>query len=635
MKRPDFVEKVVSLLGFLLCAYLFYATIWGPYKTTIVHHAIFLGVMLIIFLWSTRPFGIGNLAFVIDTSLIVILVIGLGYVVIFWRYILAAIGGTYLSIFQLISGVAIILVVLETVRRVSIPLFLIALSAIAYTLFGNLLPGVLSHAGMGFKRFVYLTAFSHEGIFGLGLAVASTYLFMFILFSTALQETGTSEFFLKLTNSLVGGTRGAPAKCAVVASGLMGTVSGSSIANVVTTGSFTIPLMKRMGFRPHVAGAIEVLSSEGGQLMPPIMGAGAFIMAELTGIPYWSIAVAAIIPALLYYVSAYVTVDMEAAKLGMKGAKGTSTGKISRIIGEGWQHLVAILLLLYLLLITRLTVTFCGLITVLATIVLNQVRQKTRLGPLRVLAIFDKGARGAAEMTALIASIGIVQQAFTVTGLGHTISELLVMAAGESSILLLIMSMVIVLILGMGLPTPIAYLISAIFVAPALISVGFPQMAAHMFIFFFAIKSGSTPPVAIVSVVAAGIAQSNWWKTAWLSFRYSLPGFCVAYAFVFHQEYLMRGRWFDIVLNLLFGIIGTAGIAYALQRHMLTRLLLWESLVLGVASFAIVVTSILPSLVALFFVLMVFLLHWIRFQRQKESVSNHFEHVKPIGTEIH
>jgi TRAP transporter 4TM/12TM fusion protein len=470
---------------------------------------------------------------------------------------------------------------------------------------------------MGFKRFVYLTAFSQEGIFGLGLAVASTYLFMFILFSTALQQTGASDFFLKLTNSLVGRTRGAPAKCAVVASGLLGTVSGSSIANVVTTGSFTIPLMKKMGFKPHVAGAIEVLSSEGGQLMPPIMGAGAFIMAELTGIPYWSIAVAAIIPAFLYYVSAYVVVDMEAAKLGMKGTKGTPIERSWRIFGEGWHYLVGILLLLYLLLITRLTVTFCGLIAVVAIIVLNQVRRKTRLSPLRVLAIFDKGARGAAEMTALIASIGIVQQAFTITGLGHTISDILVMAAGGSSILLLIMSMSIALILGMGLPTPIAYLISAIFVAPALISVGFSQIAAHLFLFFFAIKSGSTPPVAIVSVVAAGIAQSNWGKTAWFSLLYSLPGFCVAYAFVFHPEYLMHGRWIDIVLNFIFGIIGTAGIAYALQRHMLTKLLVWESLILGVASFVMVVTSLLPTIIALVFVLMVGLLHWKRYQNQK------------------
>ena len=200
-------EKIVSLFAIFLCAYIFYATIWGPYKTTIVHRAIFLGVMLLIFFWSTKPLGRGRLSVSIDTLLVLLTVFALGYVVIFWKNILAAIGGTYLSTLQIMVGFVIMLAVLEAVRRISIPLFGIALVAIAYILFGNYLPGILSHAGMGVKRFIYLTAFSHEGVFGLGLAVSSTYLFMFILFGTALQETGASDFFLKFTNSLVGKTR--------------------------------------------------------------------------------------------------------------------------------------------------------------------------------------------------------------------------------------------------------------------------------------------------------------------------------------------------------------------------------------------------------------------------------------------
>jgi TRAP transporter 4TM/12TM fusion protein len=283
------VEKAISCLAVLLCAYMFYATLWGPYKTTIVHYAIFLGVMIIIFFWSTQPLGKGLLSFFIDTFFVLAAAFSLGYVTLFWEDILSAIGGTYLSGVQLLAGTLIILTILEAVRRVSLPLFVIALCAIAYTFFGNYVPGAFSHAGMGFKRFIYLTAFSHEGVFGLGIAVASTYIFMFMLLSTALQETGASDYFLKLTNSLVGKTRGGPAKSAVVASGLTGTVIGSSIGNVVTTGSITIPLMKKAGFMPHTAAAIEVISSEGAQLVPPIMGAGAFLMAEITGIPYWKV----------------------------------------------------------------------------------------------------------------------------------------------------------------------------------------------------------------------------------------------------------------------------------------------------------------------------------------------------------
>jgi TRAP transporter 4TM/12TM fusion protein len=580
------IEKVVSFFAVSLCAYMFYATIWGPYKTTIVHRAIFLGVMMGVFFWSIKPLGGGRLSFLFDTLLVLITVFSLGYVVIFWKNILAAIGGTYLSALQITVGFIIIVSILEAVRRVSLPLFAIALAAVGYILFGNYLPGILSHAGMGVKRFIYLTAFSHEGVFGLGLAVSSTYLFMFILFGTALQDTGAADFFLKLTNSMVGKTRGGPAKSAVIASGLTGTMIGSSIGNVVTTGSITIPMMKRSGFKPHTAGAIEVVASEGAQLVPPIMGAGAFLMAELTGIPYPTIALAAIIPALLYYISVFVVVDMEAVKLGMRGLEKVE--KIKTALFEGGQHLIPIAVLFYLLLITRITVTYAGLITVLLTIAINQIRKGHRLRLKQIPGVFDKGTRRSAELTALIAVIGIVQSAFTITGLGPRLSELLVMAAGGHTVLVLIMSMVIAIILGMGMPTPIAYLLSGLFVAPAMVEVGFSELASHLFLFFFAIKSGSTPPIAVVAVVAAGIAQANWWITAWLSFLYSLPGFFIAYAFMFYPSYLLKGTWAGIFISLLCGCIGAAGLAYGMQRHLLTKLAAWEILFLTAGSLILI-----------------------------------------------
>jgi TRAP transporter 4TM/12TM fusion protein len=568
------VEKVVSFLSILLCAYIFYATIRGPYKTTIVHHAIFLGVMLIIFFWSAKPLGKGFLSFLIDTLLVVGVVFSLGYIVLFWQNILRAIGGTYLSSVQLLAGALIILTVLEAVRRISLPLFLIALCAVGYTFFGNYIPGAFSHAGMGFKRFIYLTAFSHEGVFGLGLAVAATYIFMFMLFSTALQETGASDYFLKLTNSLVGKTRGGPAKSAVVASGLTGSVIGSSIGNVVTTGSITIPLMKKAGFMPHTAGAIEVVSSEGAQLVPPIMGAGAFLMAEMIGIPYSRIALAAIVPSLLYYVSLFIVIDLEAVKFGMHGLKQTE--KTRKIIFQGIHFLFPIALLFYFLMVMRLTPTYAGLITVIITVAINQVYKASRLSLKRLFLLFVKGTKMCAEITALVAVIGVVQQAFTITGLGHRLSEIIVTAAGGSPIALLIMAMTISIILGMGLPTPIAYLLSGIFVAPALIKVGFSELGSHFFLFFFAIKSGSTPPIAVVAVVAAGIAAANWFKTAWKSFVYSLPGFFIAFAFILDPAYLMEGTWREIFRAVAAGLIGVSGLSFAMQRHVVVRLSLPE-----------------------------------------------------------
>lgn len=619
MSRPT-LERSISALAVAICVYMFYAAFFGPYKTTIVHRAIFLAAMLIPFFWSICPLGKTRLAFLVDSLLVVASVISLGYVVFFWEAILSAIGGRFLTTSQLAVGCVIILVILEGVRRISLGLLVIVIAAICYTMFGNYLPGDFSHAGMGFKRFIYLSAFSHEGIFGLGLAVASTFLFIFVLFSTALQETGAADFFLKFTNTLVGQMRGAPAKCAVVASGLTGTVSGSSIANVVTTGSVTIPLMIKMGFKPHKAAAVEVVASEGGQLMPPVMGAGAFLMAELTGIPYWSIALAALFPALLYYLSAFVVVDTEAAKMGLKGVKRVAMRgeKVAVFLG-GWHYLVALLLLFYLLLVSRLTASVSGIITMFMLIFINQMRPGNRIGVRQILGVFDKGARGAAEITVLIASVGLIQQAFTVTGLAHTLSDLLVALAGDSAILMLIMAMIIAIILGMGMPTPIAYLLSGVFVAPAVIAVGFSPMAAHLFLFFFAIKSGSTPPVAVVAVVAAGIAKASWWKTAWVSLVYSFPGFCIAYAFMYHPEYLLEGTWLNIVIYCIFGVIGTAGVAYALQRYMFTKMNIGMSVLLGIASFVMVVTPLLPTLMALVFVLLVVFLQRRKALRESKT----------------
>jgi TRAP transporter 4TM/12TM fusion protein len=564
--KKNIGEKIISVLAVALCAYLFYATIWGPYKTTIVHRAIFLGVMLIIFFHSSKPVKAKRIALLLDCLLVLGTLFSLGYLVIFWKSIISAIGSSYLTFIQLFAGALIIVLVMEAVRRISLPLFFIALAAIGYTMFGDYLPGVISHAGMGFKRFIYLTAFSHEGVFGLGLAVASTYIFMFMLLSAALQKTGASDFFLRLTNSMVGKTRGGPAKSSVVASGLTGCIIGSSIGNVVTTGSITIPMMKKAGFKPHLAAAIEVVASEGAQLVPPILGTGAFLMAEITGIPYAKIAIAAIIPALLYYISVFIVIDIEAVKLGMKGLAHVE--KARKVIAQGAHYLLPIALLFYLLLVVRLSPTYSGLVTVLLTVGINQIRKKTRLKWAEVYAVFADGTRMCAELTALIAVIGVVQQAFTITGLGHSLSEMIVNFAGGSRVLVLFFSMVIAIILGMGLPTPIAYLLSGIFVAPALVQMGFPELGAHLFLFFFAIKSGSTPPIAVVAVVAAGIAQANWWKTAWKSFMYSLPGFFIAFGFVLYPGYLMDGTWIEILKALVSGLIAVSGISFAMQRYL-------------------------------------------------------------------
>jgi len=610
------IEKIISIISLSLCAYIFYATVFGPYKTTLVHRAIFLAVMLIIFFCSSKPLGRRRLTLGIDFLLVSFSTISLGHMVYYWEEILSAIGATYLSNLQIGLGFVIILMVLEAVRRISFSLFIIALLAIGYTLYGNYLPGILGHAGMDFNRFVYLTAYSHEGIFGLGIAVVATYLFMFLLFSTTLYETGAGDFFIKFANAFVGRTRGGPAKCAVVADAITGTMMGSSIASVVTTGTFTIPMMKKLGFKPHTAGAVEVLSSEGAQLMPPVMGVGAFLMAELTGIPYAKIAWAAVIPALLYYLSAYVVVDLESLKLGLKGMPNVE--RLRAVIGQGYQFFIPIAVLFYLLLIAGFTATYAGLLSVLLTVAVNQIRKRTRVTGKKIVSIFDKGTRVSAEMTAMIATLGIIQQAFVITGLGPRVSEILVTIAGSDPLIVLIMSMGISILLGMGMPTPMAYLLTALFVAPALVEVGFPLLASHLFLFYFAIKSGSTPPVAVVAVVAAAIAEADWWKTAWTAFWYSVPGFFIAYAFVYRPAYLLQGDPGVIIFTFICGSIGTAGIAAAIQRHLFFKMKFWEIVCLFMGSLCL--TFLYCPIVGFILVAVPAFSQWVKFRASKRGI---------------
>ena len=310
------LQWVIRGMAILFTAYMFYATVFGPYKTTIVHRALFLIVMSFVFFSVGKPLKFKNgrfphLARTIDWVFIGAIFICAGYIVFDYRSVLALFTANQLSIPQIAIAAVLVIVVLEMARRTSLTFFILALIGISYSMFGNYLSGPLNHAGLSFRRLIYLTSFTEEGIFGLGLSVASTYLFMFILFGACLQGTGAANVMMDFCNGLFGRYDGGPAKTSVVSSALMGTASGSSISNVVTTGSITIPLMKKLGFKPHVAAAIEVTASEGGQIMPPVMGAAAFIMAEMTGIPYSTIALAAVIPAFLYFLNAFLSFTLK------------------------------------------------------------------------------------------------------------------------------------------------------------------------------------------------------------------------------------------------------------------------------------------------------------------------------------
>lgn len=565
------IRGVSSLIGIALSAYMAYATLFGPYKTTIVHLALFLMAMLVVYFLRHEAAGEKRALplRVFDWVMAGLSVAALLHVVLDWERLVDLWGAPFLTRTDLVVGGIIVLVVLEAARRESFPFFLLSVIGILYILYGNVVPGVLGHPGMEVDRFIYLTAYTAEGVFGLGLTVASSYLFMFMLLSSALHKTKTGELVIDLANAFVGTRVGGPAKAAVIASAGLGTMVGSSIANVVTTGSFTIPIMKKSGLPGHKAGAIETVASEGSQILPPVMGTGAFIMAELTGIPYATIALAALIPALLYFLSLYVVVHIESVRIGLLGLPKKDIPSTREVLRDGWHLLAAPAVLFYLLLVEQLSIGYAGLVSVAVTLVVAMTRPRTRLTLRDLVAVFPEGVRIAAQITALITAVGFIQQAMVTTGLAPRLTEIILATSDGSVLFTLTLAVVVATILGMGLPTPIAYIMLALFVAPALERTGVPTLAAHIFVFYFAVKSGSTPPVAVTAMVAASIAKANWWRTGVLSFLYSIPGFIIAYMLVYSPPLLFMAGPTDVFFNFVLAAAGVIGIAAGLQGWML------------------------------------------------------------------
>jgi TRAP transporter 4TM/12TM fusion protein len=525
-----------------------------------------------------------------------------------------------LNNWEIFLGVLIVIGVLEMARRTNVAFFILGILGVAYTMFGNHLPGMLNHPGMSFKRMIFLTAFTEEGIFGLGLSVASTYLFMFILFGAALAGTRASVYLMDLCNGLVGRADGGPAKTAVIGSGLMGMVSGSSIANVVSTGSITIPLMKKLGFKPHIAAAIEVTASEGGQLMPPVMGAAAFIMAEITGISYTTIAIAAIIPALLYYFNAYFIVHFEAKKTGIKGLSKEDIPDWKKVMVESWHVLIPILVLFYLLMVEAYTAMFAGFTCIILTVVAAELRPATRIPLRKIFDIMENGVRDVAGIMAILAGLGLISQAIVITGLGARLSEILVALVGGSTIGIVIISVVITLILGCGMPTPIAYVLVAMFVGPAMINAGFLVLATHMFLFYFAIKSGSTPPVAVVAAVGAGIAGADFWKTAVKSTVFSLASSLIAFGFLYNPSLLLIGNPWLIFIDSVAACFGAYAMAATVQGWLFTRCSVMERIALFIGATCLIFPEIITDIVGA--VIVVVMMYFSYRKSKAEKLTN-------------
>lgn len=477
---------------------------------------------------------------------------------------------------DIIVGIIGVLMVFEATRRtVGWPMLTVALIFVAYAFLGPYMPGILAHCGVGFDELVSHLFFTTEGIFGVPMGVSSTFIYLFILFGAYLDATGLGKFFIDMANALAGWAIGGPAKVAVLSSGLMGTVSGSSVANVAGTGSFTIPMMKKLGYRPSFAGAVEAAASTGGQLMPPVMGAAAFLMAEFVGVPYIEVVKAAVIPALLYYTGIWLSVHYEAKKYGLKGTPRDQLPKFGPLLREKGHLAVPLIVIVYLL-VSGYTPMRAALYAIGLTIVCACMRKNTRITFAQFINGLVEGSQSVLGVLIACASAGIIIGVVTKTGVGLKLATALLDLAQGKMIPAMFFTMITSLILGMGVPTTANYVITSTIAAPALVQMKVPVLAAHMFAFYFGIVADVTPPVALAAYAGSGIAGSNPMKTGVTAAKLAIAAFVVPYIFVLAPQLLMINATVPMILMaMVTAIIGMWGLSLAMIgfcQHPLTAL---------------------------------------------------------------
>ena len=463
---------------------------------------------------------------------------------------------------DVVMGISLIILIFEGTRRsVGLPLTIVGGVFLIYAIIGPYLPGLLGHRGYSLSRIAAHMYITNEGIFGIPMSVMTTFVFAFVLFGCFLEATGGAKLFIDLAYSLAGKYQGGPAKTAVVASGLLGTISGSSLANVVTTGSFTIPLMKKTGYKPSFAGGVEASSSSAGQIMPPVMGAAAFIMSEMTGIPYLKICLAAAIPAVLYYLSVLLSVDLEARRTGLESIPVDQLPKRSEAFKNSLPLLLPIFVIVGLL-VMGYTPLKAALYATAVMIISSSFSKKTRLTSKTFLAALEKAAYNSISVTIACAVCGIITGVVTLTGLGLKLSDIILQVSGGQLLATLLLTMVASIILGMGLPTTVKYIVLSVIAAPALTSIGVPMIAAHLFILYFGVIAEVTPPVALTSYAGAAIAKAPGVETSLQGLKISIAAFFIPFMFVYYPSLVFVDVTFGgMVVGLASSFIGVTCLA--------------------------------------------------------------------------
>ena len=508
--------------------------------------------------------------------------------------------GTVYMIDNVCCMVLIVLILVGVKRVMGWAMPIISFILLLYVFLGQYLPQPFGHAPYTMRKITSLLYMGTEGIWSSPLAASSTFIPMFILFGCLLEAFGGGDFFMDISSALFGRFRGGPAKVAVVSSGLMGSISGSAVANVTTTGAFTIPLMKKMGYDKDFAGAVEATASTGGQLAPPVMGAAAFLMAEILAVPYGTIVKAAVVPALLYYLSCFFVVDFEAGRLGLSGVSKEELPAAGSVMKKGWFHIIPLVMLVYMLVFAGTSALMASTWAVGVTFLIGLItapKDKTML--IRLKDTVMSTASSSITVATATACAGLIDGCFAVTGLGTKLSTLIIALAGGKLILILLFTAVAAIILGMGLPTVAAYSILVTLIVPTLTKLDILPIAAHMFIFYFGIISNVTPPVALAAFAAAGLSGGSVLWTGVKATRLALAGFIIPFVMIYAPEILMIGEPVEIAIVSITALIGVYALATATVGYYFTNCTVPERIINAVAGIMLVVPDTMISLIGL------------------------------------
>ncbi|WP_421998917.1 TRAP transporter permease [Reyranella sp.] len=601
-KLAGYAGLVVGIVAVAMSAYHIYVrlTIYAPDQQALLFITLGFSLVLSFLVWPARGERTKERIPWSDLGLALLSLACVGYMLVRYDYIVNRFPtADSLSTLDMAVGITGMLLVLEATRRtIGASLPIVALVFLVYALAGQGMPGFLHHRGLTAEVTVDQSWFTTEGVFGVPLSVAATYVILFIIFGTFLERSGAGQFFMNFANAIAGGARGGPGKVAVVSSSMFGTISGSAVANVMVDGWLTIPMMKKTGFKPEAAAAIEAVASTGGQIMPPIMGAAAFVMAEFLGASYTDVMIAAAIPALFYYGALFAAIHFNAVRSGLKGLPREEL-PILREIMVRQAHLFLPVIVLLGLLLLGFTPTYGAIIATAALIVISWIRPSTGLRPLACIEALRDGALNTVPVAMACASAGIVIGIVLQTGLALRFTAFLIDFTYGQLLIALLITMVAGVILGMGMPTTPAYIMQAALLVPALMKLGVEPMAAHMFAFYFSCLSAVTPPVALAVYAAASIGGASLWGSGVQAVKFAAAGFIVPFFFVFNPALLFSGSWDEILRAIVTGTIGVIALAAAMEGFLLRAAGWVERALLLAAAFLLIDPDALTDAIGL------------------------------------